>query len=137
MGISVPISVEHYKTLKMISDKLGIGLKKTLEYLVTYYSEREMLSTPSLETEINQIKEMIESKKEITLTSTASTTQIPPMMERIYGWTNSASKAKDSTQQEKQVISKPKTNRENCSACGTPKRENSKYCYNCGNLIQL
>ncbi|OLC33244.1 MAG: hypothetical protein AUH84_07310 [Thaumarchaeota archaeon 13_1_40CM_4_38_7] len=42
MGISIPISAEHYDKLKTISDKLGLGLKKTIEYLVLHYWEREI-----------------------------------------------------------------------------------------------
>ncbi len=42
MGISIPIGAEHYDKLKTISDKLGLGLKKTIEYLVSYYLQREI-----------------------------------------------------------------------------------------------
>src|SRR2546427_3073091 len=42
MGISIPIGAEHYDKLKRISDKVGLGLKKTIEYLVLYYWEREI-----------------------------------------------------------------------------------------------
>ena len=42
MGISIPIGTEHYGKLKTISDKVGLGLKKTIEYLVLYYWEREI-----------------------------------------------------------------------------------------------
>jgi len=42
MGISIPISAEHYDKLKTISDKLDLGLKKTIEYLVSYYLQREI-----------------------------------------------------------------------------------------------
>jgi hypothetical protein len=41
MGISVPIATEYYKLLKEISDERGLGLKRTLEFLVTYYNEKE------------------------------------------------------------------------------------------------
>jgi|SRR5437867_4021559 len=42
MGISVPISAEYYDKLKIISDRLDTGLKKTVEYLVSYYWQREI-----------------------------------------------------------------------------------------------
>jgi len=43
MGISVPISTEHYRSLKEISDDLGLGLKRTVEFLVGYYKETSCL----------------------------------------------------------------------------------------------
>src|SRR6267143_4242757 len=42
MGISVPIGAEHYSKLKTISDELGLGVKKAIEYLVSYYWQKEM-----------------------------------------------------------------------------------------------
>ncbi|TLX93777.1 MAG: hypothetical protein E6K91_08175 [Thaumarchaeota archaeon] len=42
MGISVPISAEYYDKLKIISERLDTGLKKTVEYLVSYYWQREI-----------------------------------------------------------------------------------------------
>ncbi len=42
MGISIPIGAEHYDKLKRISDKVGLGLKKTIEYLVLYYWQKEI-----------------------------------------------------------------------------------------------
>src|SRR2546425_499864 len=42
MGISIPIGAEHYDKLKRISDKLGLGLKKTIEYLVLHYWQKEI-----------------------------------------------------------------------------------------------
>ena len=56
MGISVPISTEYYKLLKQISDDLGLGLKRTVEFLVAYYNEKEVTSKTSVE-KITQVKQ--------------------------------------------------------------------------------
>ena len=55
MGISVPISTEYYKLLKEISDDLGLGLKRTVEFLVGYYKENEMICKASAE-KISQVQ---------------------------------------------------------------------------------
>ena len=52
MGISVPIGAEHYDKLKRISDQLGLGLKKTMEYLVSYYWQKE------IEWDVSKLKEV-------------------------------------------------------------------------------
>lgn len=164
MGISVPISAEQYKTLKIISDKLGLGLKKTMEYLVIYYSEREIQSS-SLKDDIEPIKEIIGLEKEIHLTS-SKVNPITEMTKKEDGETHyvrskidlgsqmtcfacgskstlffdeesSTSSCLEKEQSIESLIPESKTNGDNCFACGVPKRENASYCYNCGNLIRL
>lgn len=49
MGISIPISTEYYKMLKEISDDLGLGLKRTVEFLVGYYKEKDVIYKTSTE----------------------------------------------------------------------------------------
>src|SRR5712692_1664364 len=61
MGISVPIGAEHYDKLKAISEKLGLGLKKTMEYLVSYYWQKEMEQTA---TKSKKVKPDIDESRE-------------------------------------------------------------------------
>lgn len=62
MGISVPVDMEHYKELKIISDRLGIGLKKTLEYLIKYYWKAEISKKGIIETK--PVEDSMSAEKE-------------------------------------------------------------------------
>jgi len=57
MGVSVPISTEHYKLLKEISDDIGLGLKMTLGFLVTYYIEKEKVNKAALGKKTRELSE--------------------------------------------------------------------------------
>jgi hypothetical protein len=57
MGISVPIGTDYYKLLKEISDERRLGLKRTLEFLVMYYNEKEKSDKASPEKKTRKISE--------------------------------------------------------------------------------
>jgi hypothetical protein len=137
MGISVPISTEHYKNLKEISDKLGLGLKKTVEHLVTYYWQREM-STPAEKIESTSTTNETDKEeryKELVASAFASTVSakpthnVPPSIISSMLNQPTASTPTKITSPASRIAST------NCPSCSAPKRTNAKFCYNCGNLL--
>ena len=144
MGISVPIGPEHYKNLKGISDRLGFGLKKTVEYLVIYYCQKEMSKNTIIETGKEKPPKEItmeERYREIIAESFDHDTNKPTVAPRIPPpiiSSNSTLKNRPVMSVESKVaITAPKTTSQYCSSCGAPKRINAKFCYNCGNLIKF
>ena len=136
MGISVPIGAEQYKNLKEISERLGFGLKKSVEYLVSYYWEREMKtvsekihSQPTKEIgKEEQYKELVASAFS-SITNTKPTHSVPPAV------VSSSVSKNQTTVSPKYTNPVSKTFSSNCSSCGAPKRTNAKFCYNCGNSV--
>jgi hypothetical protein len=97
MGISVPIGTDYYKILKKISDEHGLGLKRTLEFLVTYYTEKEKgaKGSPEKKTrkspEKKRQKESRDTQKEKVLQTSAfqqsSAPEVNVEQERFYSET--------------------------------------------------
>ena len=137
MGISVPIGAEHYKHLKEISEKLGLGLKKTVEYLVTYYLQREMknmqderiVSLPPKEIPKEQQYKEIVASTFASITSPKLANTVPPAV------VSTGSISKNQPTAHRQTPSISKTVSTNCPSCNAPRRINAKFCYNCGNLL--
>lgn len=137
MGISVPIGTEHYKHLKVISNSLGLGLKKTVEYLVSYYLQREMNNTQSEKIHSLPPKEIPKEQqyKEIVASTFASITNAKPANTAPPAVVSTRSVSKNQPTTYKQTTSISKTVGTNCSSCNAPRRTNAKFCYNCGNLL--
>ncbi len=154
MGISVPIGAEHYDKLKVISEKLGLGLKKTIEYLVSYYWQQEMNGVASKakddrptinelrddkpiiqSTEIKPIKQLLEElSKEYGIQSSievTSTSLFDPLSVNV----SNSSTIKEDPAKIKPDISFLQNKDETCLSCGSPKRPNAKFCHNCGKSL--
>jgi len=137
MGISVPIGTEHYKNLKEISERLGIGLKKTVEYLVSYYWQREMRisgekiqSQPTKELDKEQrYKELVASAFS-SITSTKPVSTVPPSVV-----STSVSKNQSATSSLPKTIPLSMNIGAYCSSCNAPRKSTAKFCYNCGKLL--
>lgn len=143
MGISIPIGAEHYKNLKEISDKLGLGLKRTVEYLVSYYWQKEMVNNTVTVTKREEpLKDMTKEERyrEIVAASFAQTTStaipaptIPPSNISAKSiWENQPKPIKN-----KVLITESKIIDQICSSCGSPNRISAKYCCNCGRPLQF
>jgi len=154
MGISVPIGAEHYDKLKAISEKLGLGLKKTMEYLVSYYWQKEIDGKvaeskevmPAIEelrevkpiiqpTEVKPIRQLLEElSKEYDLqpSNIMTSTSLSDPQNMI---SPNSSAIKEDSSQIKSVTSFLQNKAENCPSCGITKRLNAKFCHNCGSLL--
>jgi len=165
MGISVPISAEYYNRLKIISDRLDTGLKKTVEYLVSYYWQREiqqgfveskkvkpirqLLEDLAREYDIlpsNAIKSTLRSKPQSTIYTDSAIGMESDSRQKASAIRPGLSRVPSTaftTQKDHDVISSPQKfsmpppleMAKNCSRCDSPKRPGSKYCYNCGSLL--
>ncbi len=132
MGVSVPISTDYYKSLKEISDRLGLGLKRTVEFLVLYYLEREM-------TKVSIEKEIPHPPNETKIQKTSST-KISDTSTRIMDVTSTPWLESKPVAVENQYTIKPekfiKQFTESpdrfCSSCGFSRKPNAKFCHNCG-----
>lgn len=161
MGISVPVSGKHYKDLKIISDRLDVGIKRTLEYLITYYLKAEISLPNTVEIKPlksqdktgNNPKEDDDGQLILANLEPVSRYEIPLEIP-----SNLASRINSSLIEPKDTVStytpwqissestlkhqtpESSLNRvediQNCSACGVPRRKSAKYCYNCGNQVR-
>ncbi|TLX82510.1 MAG: hypothetical protein E6K98_05775 [Thaumarchaeota archaeon] len=161
MGISIPVSAKHYKELKMISDRLGVGVKLTMEYLIGYYCKAEIsrTSTDIKPTEYLKIEEdrfKVKNREEPVLVASEPSSryeissEIPSYLAaRINPYPIEPKDGADITTLPSWISSDmasenlilksslPKLkDHQNCDICGTPKRNTAKYCYNCGNHLQ-
>ena len=157
MGVSIPVDAKHYIQLKTISDRLDIGLKKTIEYLIGYYLKTEMAKDPLIEA---KPVENLSTPKELKLDESQvfdnsgvvsryeTLSEIPSFLaERII--TNlpevkgnssitdqSPSVTSDFVNDELPNISSQPKDSQNCGICGMPRKSTAKYCYNCGHKLQ-
>lgn len=159
MGISVPVSSKHYKELKIISDRLDVGIKRTLEYLITYYWKVEISHPNTVEIKPVKSQEKAENnpKKDgsqpiLVNLEPGFRYEIPPEIP-----SNLASRINSYLIEPKDTVStytpwqissdsilkhqtpESSLNRaediQNCNACGVPRRTDARYCYNCGNQV--
>ena len=94
LGVSIPIGTERYQELKSISNELGLGLKNTVEYLITHYLNTRKPQENSIQTsgivhidsKMNNFEEgMQERPNPRTISRYDAPSQIPPYLEaRIY-----------------------------------------------------
>ena len=164
MGISVPIGAEQYNKLKAISDKLGLGLKKTMEYLVSYYWQKEMESSatkskkaksdidesraestsvvqsneaePIVQSiEVKPIRQLLEElSKEYDLLPSNEITLDSLLATQKKATSNSPIMKEEDPLKAKSTIWPPQDMVQTCS-CGSLKKPNAKYCYNCGSML--
>ncbi len=151
MGISVPIGSGHYGKLKRISEKLGLGLKKSMECLISYYWQREMHQ--SAVTEVKPIRQFLqELNKEYDLFASdlvppnSTPKQSSEMAANSEFESPSAIIHQDSdalTVDDKEILPSKTTipllekMAKNCLGCGSPRRSRAKYCYNCGSKFVI
>ena len=154
MGISVPIGAEHYDKLKAISEKLGLGLKKTMEYLVSYYWQKEIDGSLSESKEVMQDIDELKVKPIIQSTEVKPIRQLLEELSKEYDLQpsnimtstslsdphsmispNSSTIKEEDSSQIKPIISFLRNKAENCPSCGIPKRLNAKFCHNCGSIL--
>ena len=164
MGISVPIGAEQYNKLKAISDKLGLGLKKTMEYLVSYYWQKEMEQSdtkskkvkPDIDESREEAPPVVQSKEVEPIVQSIEVKPIRQLLEELskeYDLQPSnimtstslsdtqsmispnSSTIKEDSSQIKPIISSLQNKAENCPSCGITKRLNAKFCHNCGSLL--
>jgi len=163
MGISVPIGTEQYNKLKAISDKLGLGLKKTMEYLVSYYWQKEMEQSatkskkvksdidesteestsfvqsneaePIVQSiEVKPIRQLLEElSKEYDLLPSNEIT-LDSLVPQKKATSNSTIMKEEDPLKAKSTIWPPQDMVQTCS-CGSLKKPNAKYCYNCGSVL--
>jgi len=161
MGISIPVGTKHYKQLKIISDKLGIGVKKTVEYLIAYYLEAEISRNPTEAKLPNYPQSAKSIPKETDMKPISAnskefrsrydiSSEIPSYLADRIDPNPRELKDRVSTdippsRIASDIISKDQTlepslsplkDGKNCSICGTPRRNTARYCHNCGNQLQ-
>ena len=93
MGVSVPIGTERYQELKSISNELGLGLKSTVEYLITHYlntkksqeNSVQNRATTYLDSKMSNFEGVQERPNPNIVSRYDAPSQIPPYLEaRIY-----------------------------------------------------
>lgn len=160
MGISVPVSSKHYKDLKIISDRLDVGIKRTLEYLITYYLKAEISHPNTVEIKPVKSQERTENNPK-----EDDSQPILVNLEPVFRYeipseipSNLASRINPYFIEPKDTVStyipgfgrnlpilghqtpESSLNRvediQNCNACGVPRRKSARYCYNCGNQVR-
>jgi len=160
LGISVPVSGKHYKELKIISDRLDVGIKRALEYLITYYWRAEITNQSIVE--IKPVKSQDKTENNPNEDNGQSILvnlepvfryeippEIPSSLASRINPDLTEPKEPFSTYTPWQVSSEPALKHQtpessldsaegiqNCNACGVPRRTNARYCYNCGNQVQ-
>jgi hypothetical protein len=159
VGVSIPVDSMHYKQLKIISDRVGFGLKRTVEYLITYYWKAEISKEPILEVKPpkdleprNGLKEdernVLASSKE-SVSGYQISSELPsflahriiqhlPEPKDVESTTTRSPWISDSVSKDQisgLSLSESK-NGQNCSVCGVPSNNTAKYCYNCWNKLQ-
>jgi len=162
MGISVPIGAEQYNKLKAISDKLGLGLKKTMEYLVSYYWQKEMEQSdtkskkvkPDIDESREEAPPVVQSKEVEPIVQSIEVKPIRQLLEELSreydllpsneitldlvpqkkATSNSMSMKEEDPLKAKPTVWPPQDMVQTCS-CGSLKKPNAKYCYNCGSIL--
>ena len=161
MGISVPIGAEHYDKLKAISEKLGLGLKKTMEYLVSYYWQKEIgqsARSKKVKPDIDESREedtpVVQSKEVEPIVQSIEVKPIRQLLEELskeydllpsneitidsllapQKATSYSTIAKEEDPMKAKSTLWPKEMVQTCS-CGSLKKPNAKYCYNCGSIL--
>ena len=153
------MSTKHYKELKIISDRLDVGIKRTLEYLITYYLKAE-ISHPGI-AEIQPLQTLRKAwnipkeqdgQPNLVSLKPVSGYEIPPEIpsslaarinpnltetkDTTSTGTPSWQIPSDSILKNQLEFSHNKVkDAQNCNECGAPKRQSAKYCYNCGNQV--
>ena len=154
------MSSKHYKELKIISDRLDVGIKRTLEYLITYYMKAEISRPNTVEIKPVKSQEKTENdpKKDGSQPILVNLEPVSRYEIPLEIPSNLASRINSSLIEPKDTVStytpwqissestlkhqtpESSLNRvediQNCSACGVPRRKSAKYCYNCGNQVR-
>jgi len=159
LGISVPVSSRHYKELKIISNRLDVGIKRTLEYLIMYYWKAEVSRPDTVEIKQVKSQEKAENnpKKDGNQPILVNLEPVPRYEITLEIPSNLASRINPYLIEHKDTVSaytswqissesilkhqtpefRPNIREDglNCNTCGVPRRTNAKYCYNCGNQV--
>ncbi len=161
MATSIPVGTKHYKELKMISGRLGVGVKRTIEYLIAYYCKAEISRVttdvkPAEYLEIGEDRLKVKDEEEPVLVSSEHSSryeissEIPSYLAaRINPYPTEPKDRIDTTTppslitldmaSDDQILKSSLTglkDYQNCGVCGAPGRNTAKYCYNCGNQLQ-
>ena len=157
MGVSIPVDAKHYIQLKTISDRLDIGLKKTMEYLVGYYWKAEMSKDPLIEfksvenritpKELNRDENKVLDSSEIgsrydNLSEISSVlaariiAKLPELKDKALITAQSPHVIQDFANDQLPKPASQTKDIQNCSICGMQRKNTAKYCYNCGHKLQ-
>ncbi len=160
MGISVPVNNRHYKELKVISDSLGLGIKKTVEFLIDYYRKE---SRPQQSTIHVNPMQAHENSKNLTIIGgeelhhSLANLELDPRYEILPEIPSTLASRINPYLTEDKDISTPNTvivtpvdailehettsifnqveDVQKCGVCGMSRRKSAKFCYNCGNQL--
>jgi len=145
----------------MISDRLGVGVKRTMEYLIAHYCKTEIsrATIPDVKpAEYIEIEEgrfkMKDGDGPVLVSSESSSryeisSEIPSYLAvRINPYPTEPKDSADTTTSpslitsdmaSEDLILKSSRSRlkdhQNCDGCGAPRRNTAKYCYNCGTQL--